>query len=378
MSLIETNNTKDILKKESPWGAPNKNNKQPSSNTPDDMDDLAKKFQDGLKNMFGGSSKTPDVKKPITLFIIGAIAVWALSGFYRVDADEQGVVLRFGKYTNMTQPGLNYHLPFPIESVMTPKVSKVNRIDVGFRSSNDGSRGAIGDIKEESAMLTGDENIVDINYSVFWVIKDASKYLFNIQDPIGTIKVVAETAMREVIARKKIQTILTQGRAEIEIEVQKIMQQILDSYNSGVDITQVQAQKSDPPAQVIDSFRDVQAAKADKERAQNEAEAYANDIIPRARGEAAKIVQEAEGYKKEVVAQAEGEASRFIAIYNEYAKAKTVTQERMYLETMEKVLSGVNKIIIDKQSGSGVVPYLSLPELKKNTDTQSKKSEVKN
>jgi len=378
MSLIETNNTKDILKKESPWGAPNKNNKQPSSNNSDDMEDLAKKFQDGLKNMFGGSSKTPDVKKPITLFIIGAIAVWALSGFYRVDADEQGVVLRFGKYTNMTQPGLNYHLPFPIESVMTPKVSRVNRIDVGFRSSNEGSRGTIGDIKEESAMLTGDENIVDINYSVFWVIKDASKYLFNIQDPIGTIKVVAETAMREVIARKKIQTILTQGRAEIEIEVQKIMQQILDSYNSGVDITQVQAQKSDPPAQVIDSFRDVQAAKADKERAQNEAEAYANDVIPRARGEAAKIVQEAEGYKKEVVAQAEGEASRFIAIYNEYAKAKTVTQERMYLETMEKVLSGVNKIIIDKQSGSGVVPYLSLPELKKNTDAQSKKSEVKN
>jgi membrane protease subunit HflK len=339
MSLIETKNNKDILNKESPWGAPNKSNKQPSSNNPDDMEDLAKKFQDGIKNMFGGSSKTPDVKKPITLFIIGAIAVWALSGFYRVDADEQGVVLRFGKYTNMTQPGLNYHLPFPIESVMTPKVSRVNRIDVGFRSSNEGSRGTIGDIKEESAMLTGDENIVDINYSVFWVIK---------------------------------------GRAEIEIEVQKIMQQILDSYNSGVDITQVQAQKSDPPAQVIDSFRDVQAAKADKERAQNEAEAYANDVIPRARGEAAKIVQEAEGYKKEVVAQAEGEASRFIAIYNEYAKAKTVTQERMYLETMEKVLSGVNKIIIDKQSGSGVVPYLSLPELKKNTDTQSKKSEVKN
>jgi membrane protease subunit HflK len=378
MSLIETDNTKDILKKESPWGGPNKNNKQPSSNNSDDMEDLAKKFQDGLKNMFGGSSKTPDVKKPITLFIIGAIAVWALSGFYRVGADEQGVVLRFGKYTNMTQPGLNYHLPFPIESVMTPKVSKVNRIDVGFRSSNEGSRGVIGDIKEESAMLTGDENIVDINYSVFWVISDASKYLFNIQDPIGTIKSVAETAMREVIARKKIQTILTQGRTEIETEVQKIMQQILDSYNSGVGITQVQAQKSDPPAQVIDSFRDVQAAKADKERAQNEAEAYANDVIPRARGEAAKIVQEAEGYKKEVVAQAEGEASRFIAIYNEYAKAKNVTQERMYLETMEKVLSGVNKIIIDKQSGSGVVPYLSLPELKKNTDAQSKKNEVKN
>ena len=379
MSLIETNNTKDILKKESPWGAPNKSNKQPSSNNSDDMEDLVKKFQDGLKNMFGGSSKTPDVKKPITFFIIGAIAVWALSGFYRVDADEQGVVLRFGKYTNMTQPGLNYHLPYPIESVMTPKVTRVNRIDVGFRSSSDSSRsGAISEIKEESAMLTGDENIVDINYSVFWVIKDASKYLFNIQEPVGTIKAVAETAMREIIARKKIQLILTQGRTEIETEAQKIMQQILDQYNSGIEITQVQAQKSDPPAQVIDSFRDVQAAKADKERQQNEAQAYANDVIPRARGEAAKIIQEAEAYKKEVVAQAEGEASRFIAIYNEYAKAKTVTQERMYLETMEKVLSGVNKIIIDKQSGSGVVPYLPLPELKKNLMIEQKKSEVKN
>jgi membrane protease subunit HflK len=277
----------------------------------------------------------------------------------------------------MTQPGLNYHLPFPIESVMTPKVYSVNRIDVGFRSSGDSARGSVNDIKDESAMLTGDENIVDINYSVFWVIKDASKFIFNIQDPINTIKVVAETAMREIIARKKIQVILTQGRAEIENETQKIMQQILDSYNAGVEITQVQAQKSDPPAQVIDSFRDVQAAKADKERSQNEAQAYANDIIPRARGEAAKIIQDAEAYKREVVAQAEGEASRFIAIYNEYAKAKVVTQERMYLETMEKVLSGVNKIIIDKQSGSGVVPYLPLPELKKNLDAQ-KKTEVKN
>ena len=378
MSLIKTNNNKDIFKKESPWGSASKKNNQPGpDNSSVDMEDLAKKFQEGLKNIFGGSSKTPDAKKPIALFIIGAIAVWVLSGFYRVDADEQGVVLRFGKYTSMTQPGLNYHLPYPIESVMTPKVTRVNRVDVGFRSSGDSARGSVSDIKDESAMLTGDENIVDINYSVFWVIKDASKYLFNIQEPISTIKVVAETAMREIIARKKIQVVLTQGRAEIENEAQKIMQQILDSYNAGIEITQVQAQKSDPPAQVIDSFRDVQAAKADKERQQNEAQAYANDVIPRARGEAAKIIQEAEGYKKEVVAQAEGEASRFIAIYNEYAKAKTVTQERMYLETMEKVLSGVNKIIIDKQSGSGVVPYLPLPELKKNLDVQ-KKTEVKN
>jgi membrane protease subunit HflK len=378
MSLIKDNNNNDILIKESPWGAPRKSNKQPDPQTSTDADDLAQKFQDGLKNIFGGNGKQ-DAKKPIILLIIGAIIVWALSGFYRVDADEQGVVLRFGKYTNMTQPGLNYHLPYPIESVMTPKVTRVNRVDIGFRSSGDVSRsGAISEIKEESAMLTGDENIVDINYSVFWVIKDAGKYLFNVQDPQGTIKAVAETAMREIIARKKIQSILTQGRTDIETEAHKIMQQILDQYNSGVEVTQVQAQKSDPPAQVIDSFRDVQAAKADKERQQNEAQAYANDVIPRARGEAAKIVQDAEAYKKEVVAQAEGEASRFIAIYNEYAKAKTVTQERMYLETMEKVLSGVNKIIIDKQSGSGVVPYLPLPDLRKNSNAEQRKLEIKN
>jgi membrane protease subunit HflK len=378
MSLIKDKNNSDILIKESPWGAPRKNNKQPDLQTSVDGDDLAQKFQEGLKNIFGGNGKQ-DAKKPIILFIIGAIIVWALSGFYRVDADEQGVVLRFGKYTNMTQPGLNYHLPYPIESVMTPKVTRVNRVDIGFRSSGDVSRsGAISEIKEESAMLTGDENIVDINYSVFWVIKDAGKYLFNVQDPQGTIKAVAETAMREIIARKKIQSILTQGRTDIETEAHKIMQQILDQYNSGVEVTQVQAQKSDPPAQVIDSFRDVQAAKADKERQQNEAQAYANDVIPRARGEAAKIVQDAEAYKREVVAQAEGEASRFIAIYNEYAKAKTVTQERMYLETMEKVLSGVNKIIIDKQSGSGVVPYLPLPDLKKNSNNEQRKLEIKN
>ena len=378
MSLIKDNNNNDILIKESPWGAPRKSNKQPDPQTSAEGDDLAQKFQDGLKNIFGGNGKQ-DAKKTIILFIIGAIIVWALSGFYRVDADEQGVVLRFGKYTNMTQPGLNYHLPYPIESVMTPKVTRVNRVDIGFRSSGDISRsGAISEIKEESAMLTGDENIVDINYSVFWVIKDAGKYLFNVQDPQGTIKAVAETAMREIIARKKIQSILTQGRTDIETEAHKIMQNILDQYNSGVEVTQVQAQKSDPPAQVIDSFRDVQAAKADKERQQNEAQAYANDVIPRARGEAAKIVQDAEAYKREVVAQAEGEASRFIAIYNEYAKAKTVTQERIYLETMEKVLSGVNKIIIDKQSGSGVVPYLPLPDLKKNSNAEQRKLEIKN
>ena len=317
--------------------------------------------------MFPGK-KIPGGNKPILLFGIIILGIWLASGFYRVLPDEQGVVLRFGKYVNQTQPGLHYHLPFPVEKVLTPKVTKVNRIDVGYRSASDTGRAtSVSDVPEESLMLTGDENIVDIDYSVFWIIKDAGKFLFNIQSPEDTVKSVAETAMREVIAKNGIQSILTEGRAQIEIDTQNIMQEILDSYDSGISITQVQTQKADPPKEVIDAFRDVQAAKADKERAQNEAEAYANDVIPRARGEAAQILQQAEAYKQEVVALAEGEASRFLAIYNEYRKARTVTQERMYLETMEKVLADINKIIIDKKSGGGVVPYLPLPELKKNS-----------
>ena len=352
----------------SPWGSGG--NDRPSGNgggggnRPPNIDDLANQFQDSLKKMFPGK-KVPGGNKPIIIFGIIILGLWLASGFYRVLPDEQGVVLRFGKYVNQTQPGLHYHLPYPIETAVTPKVTRVNRIDVGYRSAADTGRAtSVSDVPEESLMLTGDENIVDIDYSVFWIIKDAGKFLFNIQAPEDTVKSVAETAMREVIARYDIQSILTEGRAQVEIDTQEIMQEILDSYDSGISITQVQTQKADPPNQVIDAFRDVQAAKADKERAQNEAESYSNDVIPRARGEAAQVLQQAEAYKREVVALAEGEASRFLSIYNEYRKAKTVTQERMYLETMEKVMADINKIIIDKESGSGVVPYLPLPELK--------------
>ena len=286
---------------------------------------------------------------------------------YRVLPDEQGIVLRFGKFVSTTQPGLNYHFPYPIETVLTPKVTKVNRIDIGFRSGSDSgfSSAGVADVPEESLMLTGDENIVNIDFSIFWVIKDAGKFLFKIQDPATTVKAAAETAMREVIAKSKLQSILTEGRSNIEIETQEIAQSLLDEYEAGIQITQVQTQKADPPDQVIDAFRDVQAARADMERAKNEAEAYQNDVIPRARGEAAKILQQAEAYKKQVVAKAEGEASRFLAIYTEYAQAKEVTQERMYLETMEKVLADIDKVIIDKNASAGVVPYLPLPELKK-------------
>ncbi len=354
-----------IFKNQSPWGSSQGgNNGSGTRREPPNIDDVIKNFQKIINKFLPGGKSGGG--KPIFLGLLILLVLWAASGLYRVLPDEQGVVLRFGKYVKTTQPGLNYHIPFPVERALTPKVTKVNRIDVGFRPASDTGRSTgVADVDEESLMLTGDENIVDINYSVFWVIKDAQKFLFNIQSPVETVKATSETAMREVIAKSPIQSILTEGRSNIEVEVQSIMQKILDEYNSGIEIPQVQTQQADPPSQVIDAFRDVQAARADRERSKNEAEAYANDVIPRARGEAEKILQQAEAYKKEVVAKAEGEASRFLSIYNEYKNAKQVTQERMYLETMEKVLADIDKVIIDKKAGSGVVPYLPLPELKK-------------
>ena len=356
----------------SPWGSPpgGKNGSGRGGRRPPNIDEVIEKIQKLINNFIPGGKSSGS--KPIIFGLILLIVVWTFSGLYRVLPDEQGVVLRFGKFVSTTQPGLNYHIPYPVETVLTPKVTKVNRIDIGFRAASDSGRtSGIGDVSEESLMLTGDENIVNIDFSVFWVIKNAGQFLFKIQSPVETVKAAAETAMREVIAKSKLQSILTEGRSKIEIETQEIAQSLLDEYESGIQITQVQTQKADPPDEVIDAFRDVQAARADMERSKNEAEAYANDVIPRARGEAAKILQEAEAYKKQVVAAAEGEASRFVAIYNEYEKAKRVTQERMYLETMEKVLADIDKVIIDRKAG-GVVPYLPLPELskKKGSDTQ--------
>ena len=350
----------------SPWGTPpGGGNGSGRGPVPPNIDEIIRNIQEKIKRFLPSGSTGGN--KPLLFGLIIVAIIWALSGLYRVLPDEQGIVLRFGKFVSTTQPGLNYHFPYPIETVLTPKVTKVNRIDIGFRSGSDTgfSSAGVADVPEESLMLTGDENIVNIDFSVFWVIKDAGKFLFKIQDPAATVKATAETAMREVIAKSKLQSILTEGRSIIEIETQEIAQSLLDEYESGIEITQVQTQKADPPDQVIDAFRDVQAARADMERAKNEAQAYQNDVIPRARGEAAKILQQAEAYKKQVVAKAEGEASRFLAIYKEYSNAKRVTKERMYLETMEKVLAAVDKVIIEKNASTGVVPYLALPEIKK-------------
>jgi membrane protease subunit HflK len=352
MSWSDNNNN-------NPWGS--SGNNSGGRNSGPNLDQVIRDAQDKFKKFLPGSffGKIG----PFVLFII-LIIIWLGSGFYRVLPDEQGVVLQFGKFTKTTQPGLNYHLPYPIERVFTPKVTKINRVDIGYRQSPDSRVTAIRDVVEESLMLTGDENIVDIDYSVFWFIKDAGEFLFNIQDPEQTVKSAAETAMREVIGQVAIQSILTEGRTDIENKTSVLIQEILDEYGAGITITQVQTQKADPPAQVIDSFRDVQAARADLERQRNEAEAYANDIIPRARGEAEQIMQQAEGYRQKVIADSEGKASRFTSIQVEFEIAPFVTKQRIFYETMEDVFSEMDKVIIDK-AGESVVPYLPLPELKK-------------
>ena len=344
-----------------PWGHGPRGPQQPPN-----LEDLLRRGQDRFRGAFPGGGRS---RRSILLIILAIIAIWVASGFYRVLPDEQGVVLRFGEWIKTTQPGLNYHLPGPIETVITPKVTRVNRVDVGFRSVGDIGRNVPArDLPEESLMLTGDENIVDIDFAVFWLINDAGMFLFNIQQPEVTIKAVAESAMREIIGRTPIQLVLSEGRRDAEEEVHALTQQILDEYGAGVQVTEVRLQKVDPPGAVIDAFRDVQRSRADLERQRNEAEGYANDIIPRARGESAQMVQEAEAYKQETVAKAEGDAARFLSVYREYARAKEVTTRRIYLETMESVLKDMNKIIIDSRaSGSGVVPYLALPEIQKRT-----------
>ena len=340
-----------------PWGS----GPQQSGPSPPDLEEFLRRSQDKLRNVLPGGNLGG---KGLALIALAAIAIWGLSGFFRVEPDELGVVLRFGKYVRDVKPGLNYHLPYPIESVLTPMVTRVNRIDIGLRNVEDLRRGTTTrEVPEESLMLTGDENIVNVDFSVFWLVKPnaASEYLFNIQQPEGTVKAVAESAMREVIGRSTLDEIL--ARQNIEIPVHDLMQSTLDRYGAGVQITQVQLQKVDAPAQVIDAFRDVQAARIDQERAKNEAETYANKVIPEAKGRAAQITQSAEAYRKQTVAEATGASSRFRQIYDEYKKAPDVTRQRMYLETMERLFGGTDKVIVDSTATSGVVPYLPLDQL---------------
>ena len=297
------------------------------------------------------------------LALIGSlfILLWVSAGIYKVQPDEQGIVLRFGRWSDTTEPGLHYHLPYPIETVLLPKVTQVNQLQLGTSAS---SLAAATGGSREKQMLTGDENIVEADCTVFWRIKDARLYLFKISNPEFSVKIAAESALREVISRTPIQAAMSDKRAQITDETRELLQKLLDHEQAGILITQVQLQRVDPPPQVIDAFNDVQRARADQERARNEAEAYANDVIPRARAEADRTTQEADAYKSQVINLAEGEANRFLSIYRSYTESKDVTAWRLYLESMDEVLKKSSKVIIDSSGKgmSGVVPYMPLSE----------------
>jgi membrane protease subunit HflK len=348
-----------------PWGqGPRGTGPQPP-----DLEELLRRSQDRLRRVLpggGGRGLNPAAIVGIAA-IVAALAVYYFFTF-RVELGEVGVVTRFGVVDRVVQPGLNFRLPYPIESVYKPQVT-LNRVTaVGYVPDERNPTQAIRDLPAESLMLTGDENIVDVDFSVVWLISNPTDYLFNIQNPEGTVKAVAESAMREVVGRSNITPLLTQARQITQSEVQTLMQTTLDAYGAGVQILEVQLQKVDPPAEVIAAFRDVQAARADQERLQNEARTYRDRVIPQARGQAQQIIESAIAYRDRVIADAQGQADRFTQVYEAYRLAPDVTRQRIYLETLAQIMQGMSKVIIDENGmQQGVVPYLPLNELPRLT-----------
>lgn len=325
------------------------------------------------ENVFSKNRKTPQQffsnfqfefnLKTIYIILGVIIALWLASGIYPVKEGEEAVVVRFGKFVRKATPGLNYHLPEPFEKVIIERVNQSRRVEIGYRStttakgnSNEGSRY----ITAESIMLTGDENLVDLNCDVMWHIRDLENFVFNIANPEEVVKTAAESAIREIVSRTPITSVLSNQKQEIADKIELLIQKILDQYNTGIIVEKVQLLKAEPPSEVIDSYRDVQTSKADKEREINQSQSYSNDILPKARGEASSIIQEAEGYKKEVISRAEGDAQRFKAVLKEYTNAKQITRDRMYLETVEEVLKGATKMVI----GADVLPHMNVKNQK--------------
>lgn len=290
-----------------------------------------------------------------SLLLIAALSFvgWLATGIYQVEPDEKGIVLRFGRWVETAEPGLHYRYPYPIDTVLLPKVTKINQLQLGRSPSVNASQ-----------MLTGDENIVEADCVVFWRIKDAGQFLFSVADPEGTLRMSAESAVREVIGRNPIQAALSDKRQQIGEETLQLLQRRLDGYAAGIEVTQIQLQRIDPPAAVIDAFNDVQRARADQERSRNEAEAYRNDILPRARGEAIRLVQDAEAYKAQVVDLAEGETRSLLAFYATYKLAEEVSAWRLYLDSIDELLKKSGRVVIDSsgKSMSSVVPFLSLSD----------------
>lgn len=348
-----------------PWGS----GQTPSQ--PPNIEEMLRRSQERFRRVlpgrFGGG-------RGVILGLAVVVALWLTTGFYRVQPGEQGVELLFGRFVKITTPGLNYWFPGPIGEVLTPNVEQTNQITIGFRGGGDPGRGqGTRDVPQESLMLTKDQNIIDVDFLVQWRIKDAASYLFNIRDPESTIKLVAESSIREIMGQTDLEDALTLRRQEVDNRTRELMQQILDYYGSGVLIAEVKQLKVDPPSEVIDAFNDVQRARQDRDRSVNEAIGYRNDIVPRAKGEAERTIQDATAYKEKLTREAEGEASRFNSVYDAYLTGRDVTLRRLYLERMQDVLSRTEKVIIDKgTSSSGVVPYLPLPEISRHNRTGEK------
>ncbi|HYA20848.1 MAG TPA: FtsH protease activity modulator HflK [Burkholderiales bacterium] len=332
---------------------------------PPDLDDVWRRFNEKLNALFGrgrvpGGGPGTAAPKPfgggMGLLIALVVLVWLASGFYIVDASQRGVVLRFGKYIETTQPGPRWHLPYPIESVDLVNVSQVRTVEVGYRNNVKSK------VLKESLMLTDDENIIDIQFAVQYILKNPEDYLFNNRSPDDAVLQAAETAIREIVGKSKMDFVLYEGREQVAAHATKLMQEILDRYRTGILISKVTMQNAQPPEQVQAAFDDAVKAGQDRERQKNEGQAYANDVIPRARGSAARLLQEAEGYRQRVIADAEGNASRFKQILAEYSKAPTVTRERLYLDMMQRVLSSSSKVLIDQKAGSNLL-YLPLDKL---------------
>lgn len=349
-------------KKKDPWSG------RDTENTPPDLDEAMRSLQNKLGGLFGGGNNNGDNKggsapslKGLGFLAIGAVALWSASGFYIVDEGNRGVEMRFGEYVATTQPGLNWHFPAPIEKVELINISQQRFLEVGYRSGGSRQRGK-GSVPKEALMLTKDENIVDIRLAVQYQVNDAKKYLFNIKNQTATLKQVTESSERGVIGANTMDFILTEGRSQIVADIEVEIQRVMDSYDSGILITSVNLQDAQPPEQVQSAFEDAIKAREDKQRLINEAEAYANDIVPKARGAAARLTQEAEGYKSRIISAAEGDVSRFTQILKEYKKAPTVTRKRIYLDTMEAVMSGTDTVLVDVK-GSNNMMYLPLDKL---------------
>lgn len=339
-----------------PWGG------GPASSPPPNIEEMVRRTQDKMRRMVPGGLGTG---RGIVLVAAAVIAIWFATGFYRVQPGEQGVELLFGRFVKTTTPGLNYWFPAPIGEVLTPNVEQTNQITIGYRGGTEGPRGTgARDVLQESLMLTGDENIIDVDFLVQWRIKNAADYLFNIRDPEGTVKLAAESSIREVMGQITLEDALTTKRAQVDERTKDLLQSILDSYGAGIFIAEVKQLKVDPPSEVIDAFNDVQRARQDQERLVNEATAYRNDIVPRAKGEAERIIQDANAYKERLTAESAGEASRFLSVLEAYQQGRDLTTRRLYLERMQEVLRHSQNVIIDEK-GQGVVPYLALPELQR-------------